>query len=154
MASGGRISTGTRSSRGIRVDIRIEGVERTSQEFKEARRSFSSAIRDVMDRVGTREVLPDLKSEMARTLGERWAGTMGIQRERSGVFVKSSARGPLNRALGWLDFGGKRPLDSARRTGPYVIVKTLDRKRDRIDDAVLAELLKTFRPLETDKTGL
>lgn len=146
-----RISAGSGSRRGIDVNIRIEGADKTSDEFKRARRQFNGAIRDVMVRVGTREVLPTVRSGLPHQFGGKDTG-MFVQRERSGVFISSRLRGSLNRALGWWDFGGKRPLDSARRTGPKVLLKELDRKRDRIDDAVLAELLKTFRPLDTSKS--
>lgn len=149
--AGGRLSTGgTRGGRGIDVSIRIEGLDKTSDEFKQARRQFNSAIRDVMNRVGEREVLPTVRSGLPATFGGKDTA-MFVQRERSGVFIGSKLRGNLNRALGYFDFGGKRPLDSQRRTGPKVIVKTLDRKRDRIDDAVLKELLDTFKPLDTSR---
>lgn len=147
----GRLSTGgTRRGRAIDVSIRVDGVERTSEVFRQARREFNNRIRDVMVRVGEREVLPIVRAGLPPTFGGRDTA-MFVQRERSGVFIGSKLRGSLNRALGWWDFGGKRPLDSGRRTGPKVLVKTLDRKRDRIDDATLAELLKAFHPLDTDK---
>lgn len=147
--AGGRLSTqGTTRGRGINVDIRVEGLERTSDEFKQARRKFNGAIRDVMVRVGEREVLPAIRSGLPHAIAGKDTG-MFVQRERSGVFIGSRLRGNLNRALGFWDFGGKRPLDHARRTGPKVIVRQLDTKRDRIDDAVLKELLDTFSPLHT-----
>jgi hypothetical protein len=143
-------SGGTTRGRHIDVRIVVEGDELTKQELREARREFNGAIRDVMVRVGQREVLPEVERQMGPYAG---FARPYVQRERSGVFIGSRQRGALNRAVGWLDFGGKRPQDSRRREGPYAIVQTLDRKRDRIDDAVLKELLQTFRPLETDKQG-
>jgi hypothetical protein len=151
MARGGRIATGTNSRRSIDVRITVEGVDKTSDEFRQARRDFNSAIRGVMVRVGQREVLPEIEQRMGAYAG---FARPYVQRERSGVFIGSKARGAENRAVGWLDFGGKRPLDTKRREGPYAIVKTLDRKRDRIDDEVLRELLETFHPLETDRRGI
>lgn len=149
--AGGRISTqGTRGGRMIDVNIRVEGVDKTSDEFKQARREFNTRIRNVMQKVGERRVLPTLRSELPAAFGGKDTGLF-VQRERSGVFIGSRLRGNLNRALGWWDFGGKRPLDSARRTGPKVLVKTLDRKRDEIDDAILDELDKAFNPLDFDK---
>jgi hypothetical protein len=143
-------SGGTTRGRHIDVRIVVEGDELTKQELREARREFNGAIRGVMVRVGQREVLPEVERRMGAYAD---FARPYVQRERSGVFIGSRQRGALNRAVGWLDFGGKRPQDSQRREGPYAIVQTLDRKRDRIDDAVLTELLETFRPLETDKQG-
>ena len=148
--SGGRISARGGGSRGINMAIRVEGVERTSEEFKRARRGFNQDIRRVMVRVGEREVLPLIGSQ----LPDRWSRDLFVQKERSGVFIGSRLRGKMNRTLGWFDFGGRRPMDSGRRFGPHVIVKTLDRKRERIDDAVLNALLDTFHPLRTDRYGL
>lgn len=147
--AGGRISTGG-TSRGKAIDVRIhvEGVDRTSDEFKQARREFNDRIRDVMYFVGQGTVLPDMRGRMSAEIGQRWADSLFTQRERSGVFIGSSQRGSLNRALGWLDFGGKRPNDSQRRTGPKVIVQTLDRHRDTIDTAVLKGLNRAFDPLD------
>jgi hypothetical protein len=150
MASKSRIATGTNSRRHIDVRITVEGVDKTSEEFRQARREFNKAIRGVMVRVGEREVLPEIKREMGAYAD---FARPYVQRERSGVFIGSKARGAENRAVGWLDFGGKRPLDTARREGPYAIVRSLDRKRDRIDDEVTRELLKTFHPLDTSKQG-
>ena len=135
---GGKIGAGARGGKSLSVNITIEGVDKTSDEFKRARRDFNSQIRDVMVRVGTSEILP------AMTPGLPGWAKMYVLRERSGVFFGSRTRGPMNRALGWLDFGGKRPMDSQRRTGPKVIVKTLDRKRARIDEATLEALMDAF----------
>jgi hypothetical protein len=131
--------------RSLSVDIEVEGVEKTSQEFREARSKVNAKIRDVMQKVGQHEVLPIMASGLPG-----WA-KMYVLRERSGVFFGSRARGEMNRALGWWDFGGKRPMDHGRRTGPHVIVKALDRKRDRIDEATLKALMDAFSPLETDR---
>jgi hypothetical protein len=145
-ARGGKIGAGAGGRGSIDVNIRVEGVAKTSQEFKDARRGFNRQIRDVMVKVGTREILPLVESQLPS-----WA-RMYVLRERSGVFIGSRQRGPMNRALGWWDFGGRRPMDSARRTGPHVIVKALDRRRDHIDRAVLDALLDEFKPLDTSKS--
>jgi hypothetical protein len=154
MASrGGKISTqGTARGRSIDLSIHIDGLDRTSDEFKHARREMNMRIKEVMRRVGEREVLPDLRAGLPGAIGGKDIG-MYVQRERSGVFIGSKLRGTLNRALGWWDFGGKRPMDFDRRTGPKVIFKTLDKKRDRIDDAVLDELLDAFHPLDTRRAA-
>ncbi len=136
------VKTGTRSGRSI--DVRIVVEDAASEELRQARRQFNSAIKQVMIKVGERTVLPDMRSQ----LPGRWGDRLYVQRERSGVFVGSRHRGAMNRAFGWYDFGGKRPLDSGRRTGPKVLVKTLDKHRDRIDDLVLEGLMDEFSPLE------
>lgn len=132
----------------INFRFRIEGVEKNSEAFKAVKRDINKRMRDVMVRVGEKEVLPDIK----RNLGsDTFAAALKIHRERSGVFVGSTlrmkARGgkPTDPALGWFDFGGQRPRDSFRREGPHTIVNTLDRKRGLIDKRVLEGVLDEFK---------
>lgn len=129
----------------IAVQVRITGVERTSQAFKDARRNVNTQLRDAIETAGTRTVLPKIKANFP---SDRFAATLFVKRDRTTVFIGSRARGKLNRTVGWLDFGGRRPRDSVRRTGTYVIVETLDRERDAIDRAILQELPRVFYPLE------
>lgn len=144
---GGRVSASGRGpGPAISVHARIEGVEKTSEEFRQARRQFNAAMRDVIVEAGEKAVLPAIKSEFP---SRQWAETLFVKRDRTTVFIGSRLRGALNRALGWLDFGGRRPKDSRRRRGPYVIVTQLDRRREYIDATILAGLMKTFHPLET-----
>lgn len=146
--AGGSLKAGTRDKSGpaIAVHARIEGAEKTSKEFRDARRQFNAAMRDVIEEAGERAVLPAIKANFP---SRRFADTLYVKRDRIGVFIGSRERGSLNRAVGWLDFGGKRPRDSVRRRGPYVIVRELDRRREYIDTAILVALMKTFHPLET-----
>jgi hypothetical protein len=135
-----------RAHRGMRVDIRVEGVDQTQAEFRQARREFNARLRSANQRAGTR-VLPEITRDMG-AYGD--FARLYVRRERSGVELGSRQRGSLNRAVGWLDFGGKRPQDSGRREGPYAIVRALDRHRDSIERAQLDEILKAFSPLDTD----
>jgi hypothetical protein len=75
------------------------------------------------------------------------AASLYTTRERSGVFIGSRLRGPKNRALGWVDFGGKRPRDAQTRAGTKVIWRTIDSKRALIDSRVLQELDREFRAI-------
>jgi hypothetical protein len=56
----------------------------------------------------------------------------------------------MNRALGWWDFGGRRPNDSDRREGPHAIVRALQGERPAIDRAIRAELDRAFSEFETN----
>ena len=142
----GRVSASGSGGPAFTVRARIEGVEKTSAEFKAARRQFNAAMRDVIVAAGEKAVLPAIKSKFgSRTFGK----SLYVQRDRTTVFIGSRMRGALNRAVGWFDFGGKRPRDRQRRKGPYVIVRELDRRREYIDATILAALLETFRPLDT-----
>jgi hypothetical protein len=145
---GGSISASDegRARAAYTVRARIEGVEKTSDEFKQARREFNAAMRDVMVEAGEKAVLPEIRAQFP---SRRWGATLYVKRDRTTVFIGSKLRGKLNRALGWLDFGGRRPRDRRRRKGPHVIVTVLGHRREYIDDAVLAGLLRTFSPLET-----
>lgn len=149
MARGGTLSTGsidrTRGP-GISVHARIEGVEKTSKEFRQARRLFNAAMRDVIVEAGERAVLPAIK---ARFPSRRFGAGLYVKRDRTTVFIGSRERGALNRTVGWLDFGGQRPRDTKRRYGTYVIVRELEGRREYIDGAILIALMKTFKPLET-----
>jgi hypothetical protein len=152
---GGSISTqGTAQGKLISVDVVIAGIDKTTAEFKAIRKDINSHIRDVMTRVGEQELLPTMRADFPRLTTPTkksqvgmMAASLYVQRERSGVFIGSRLRGPKNRALGWIDFGGKRPRDRAARQGPKVIVKTLDSKRALIDSRVLQELEREFRAI-------
>lgn len=150
MARGGAL--GTYGSGGqaatFQLAVRIEGLEKTSSEFKEARRQVNVKLRDIMVRVGEREALPYLVSAMSAQIGGRWPGTLYVKKDRLGVMIASRARGGLNRALGWLDFGGRRPKDTRYRSGPHTMVTALDKRRRSIDDRILKELMQVFDPLE------
>jgi hypothetical protein len=138
----------------IGVDIKIVGVEKTSDEFKAIRRDINHRMRDLMVRVGEHELLPLIRAGFPRLSTPQkgireglMAGSLKIQRERSGVFVSSGLRGGLNRALGWIDFGGQRPHDTTRRQGSRVIVRALDARRALIDQRILQELDKEFHAI-------
>ena len=147
--AGGSLKTGTRDRSGpsFTVRARVEGVEKTSKAFRDARRKFNAAMRDVIVTAGEKVVLPAIKS---RFPSRRFGASLYVKRDRTTVFIGSRMRGALNRTVGWLDFGGARPRDHRRRNGPHVIVEELDRRREYIDEAILFELMRTFHPnLET-----
>lgn len=132
----------------ISFNFRIEGVEKNSEAFKAVRKDINKRLRDVMVRVGEKEVLPEIKRELG---SDTFAAALKIHRERSGVFVgtklrmKASGGKPTDPALGWFDFGGQRPRDHFRREGPHTIVNVLDRKRALVDERVLEGVLDEFK---------
>ena len=153
---GGRVSTsgsGGASSTGINVKFRIEGLDKTEAEFKRIRRDINGRMRDVMVRVGEREALPEIKRRFPRLQSTdsrglppgKMSGSLRVHRERSGVFISSTLRKADDRALGWIDFGGRRANDHVTRSGPKVIVRTLDRLRPKIDKDVLEAVLDEFK---------
>jgi hypothetical protein len=155
MAAGSSIKASAGGRGLISVSVKIEGVEKTSDEFKAIRRDINMRMRDVMQRVGEHELLPMIRAGFPRLstpkkgiVAGAMAGSLRIQRERSGVFVSSTLRGPKNRALGWVDFGGKRARDTQTRAGSKVIVRSLDAKRALIDSRVLQELEREFRAID------
>lgn len=145
---GGRLSTGTSGGPRIGVAIRIEGLEKTSQEFKEARRGVNARLRSVMQRAGEQTALPRIRAKFTGGASGRWAGSLFVKKDRQSVFIGSKLRGSMNRAVGWIDFGGKRPLDSSPRRGPKVIVNTLADLRTEIDAQALLEVMREFDPLD------
>lgn len=142
---GGRISARAGSNRAFDVEVRIIGADKTSDEFKQIRRTINMRLREAMVRAGERAVLPAIRAD----LPERWGSTLFVQRERSGVFIGSRLRGSMNRALGWFDFGGRRPNDTERRSGPHALVENLQAKRTYIDNAIEDELERAFSEFET-----
>lgn len=127
--------------------VEVEGVERTSQEFRRANRDVQKRAREAMFKAGQRTVLP----AMQQKLPGRWKNLF-VNKQSSGVFIGSRQRGPMNRALGWLDMGGKRPMDHGKRTGWKIIVTTLDAKREEIDTVAMQEVMKAFSGFETKIT--
>jgi hypothetical protein len=144
--AGGRLSSGGYGAGPlIDVSVRISGVEKTSQEFKDARRDVNRKLRQAIQTAGERAVLPQIK----RGFGSRTFGaSLFVKKDRTTVFIGSKLRGSLNRAVGWWDFGGQRPRDHARRKGRYTIVRMLQARRPIIDRAILEALDDTFRPLD------
>jgi hypothetical protein len=150
---GGRISAmGEGDGPAIRLQIKVEGVPRTSDEFKRIRRNINTALRDAMERVGQRTVLPVIKSSLPKkdpsvTSGlpvGAMASGIAIKRDRLDVVIKSTLPKQLDRALGWIDFGGKRPQDTKVRVGPHVIVSTLNAKSGAIEDEIYREIEHQF----------
>lgn len=145
---GGSIKAHGSGGPSISVGIHIAGLEKTSQEFKDARKDMNARLRDAVERAGKREALPYITAKMRSEIGHRWASSMKVKRDRTTVFVSSSMRGQMNRALGWLNFGGKRPRDTQYRHGREVMVSTLQERRSQIDTVLLEELMKAFDGLE------
>ena len=149
--SGGKVSRGG-GSRDTLIDVRfkIEGLERTSAEFKAVRREINGRMRDTMVRVGERDLLPTIRQRIEFP----WmAAALKIQRERSGVFVGTSLPGvgtkankgrKTDRALGYLDFGGRWHSVGKSREGKRAILNTVDERRDLIDKRVLEAVLDEF----------
>lgn len=156
---GGSVGVTGRGGPGIRLDITLSGFERASDDLKQARRDANQRIRGAVETAGRMVVLPAIQHEFPkqgwRGVGEHglpsgaMAASLYVRRDRSAVIIGSRLRGSLNRALGWIDFGGRRPNDSQRRSGPHVIVGRLDDQREHIDQAILKELLKAFGDLAT-----
>jgi hypothetical protein len=89
MARGSRISAGTGRSGGEDFNVRIviEGAEKTSDEFKQIRRTINGRLREAMVRAGERSVLPAIKGDLPAT---GWGDTLFVKRDRTGVFIGSA----------------------------------------------------------------
>lgn len=153
----GRISTaGEGAGPAIRLQIRVEGIEKTSDEFKRIRTGINTAMRDAMARVGERQVVPVIKSGLPRKDAGTsrglppgaMASSITVKRDRLDVVIRSTLPKDLDRALGWIDFGGKRQRDTKVRVGPHVIVGTLNAKAGAIEDELFDELRHQFRNLD------
>lgn len=154
---GGRIAqSGTTAGPIVRLQIHVDGINRTTDEFKRIRRDINTALRDSMQRVGEATVVPAIKSaipvkdpSITRGLPSgAMAASIAVKRDRLDVVIQSKLPKRLDRALGWVDFGGKRPKDAKTRVGPHVIVSTLDAKAHDIDDAVFAEVSRQFHDFD------
>jgi hypothetical protein len=151
-AQGRKARTGTtgQSDQIIDFKFRIEGVERNSEAFKAIKRDINARMRETMVRVGERELLPTMRQKAEFP----WvASALKINKERSGVFVGTtlpkmgtmSARGRVtDRALGYIDFGGRWHSKGPKREGNRAIIGTLEAKATLIDQRVLDGVLKEF----------
>jgi hypothetical protein len=72
MARGSRISAGTGRHGGEDFNVRIvvEGAEKTSDEFKQIRRTINGRLREAMVRAGERSVLPAIKGDLPAKWGD------------------------------------------------------------------------------------
>lgn len=141
---GGAISVAGGSGPVLSIGVRIEGVEKTTAEFKAVRRDINAAMRAAQEKVGKQHVLPIMTTRLAPVAG-KWAGTLYVRRDRVDVFIGARLRGQLNRALGWLDFGGRRPRDAHVRKGPHVMVRTLQEQQPKIRGDIGDAVLDEFR---------
>jgi hypothetical protein len=115
MARGSRISAGTGRHGGEDFNVRIvvEGAEKTSDEFKQIRRTINGRLREAMVRAGERSVLPAIKGD----LPAKWGDTLFVKRDRGGVFIGSRLRGSMNRLLRVRDqLLARSHIDRLRRT--------------------------------------
>ena len=105
-------------------------------------------MRTVIQQAGEKSVLPAIRHRFPRGKTGKSAASLYVQRDRTTVYIGSHLRGAKNRALGWIDFGGKRRRDHRRRRGLYVIITEVTNRRPLIEEAILQGLMRTFSPLE------
>lgn len=150
---GGRVgASGEGGGPAIRLQFRITGADKTSDDFKRIRKEINTALRNAMERVGQRTVVPAIKSGLPRKDASTQRGlppgamasSIAVKRDRLDVVIKSTLSKDLDRALGWIDFGGKRQRDTTVRVGPHVIVGTLNAKSDAIEHGIYDELGDLF----------
>lgn len=150
---GGRVAQGSSTGPAIRLQIKVSGADKTSDEFRRIRGQINTSLRDAMERVGQRVVVPVIKSSLPRKdpSDQRglppgaMAASITVKRDRLDVVIKSTLPKAQDRALGWIDFGGKRQNDTKVRVGPHVIVGTLNAKSDAIEEGIYHELRTMFR---------
>lgn len=139
---GGSLSARKPGAGGFSIDVQID-YAKGSAEFKQARKEVNTRLRDAVMLAGTRSVLPEMRGRFPKRSG-RMARSLYVKRDRQDVVIGSSLRGQMNRAVGWVDFGGRRPQDSRVRAGPHVIVGTLNRKQPQIQREALRGVMRAF----------
>jgi hypothetical protein len=160
----------------IRVYATIEGAERTSDEFKQARREVNIRTRSGVKRAGERAILPFGRRE-TRTHTPVDPNLLIVKTTSSGGYMTLRTR-KANRIVGLLNYGGKlgpvRPKKTRKRskrnsnhaaaikigggffaaTGPrqYKAGLFLERARDhgfpRYREILLTEVMQAFDPLD------
>jgi hypothetical protein len=109
----GRSRVRSRAS-GMDFDLDVDGLERTSREFKAVRQQVTRDLRAIEVRAAEETVLPAAKSRAARfkVEGEDVGQHVIVRKSAAGPYLTTNFRGMLARAAGLLERGGtvKTPI--------------------------------------------
>lgn len=137
---------------GLELGVEVEGLDRTSREFKEVRRRVARELADVEARAAERTVLPEARQKANRYKvdGEPIGQRLVVRRRARGPELTTSFRGLKARAAGLLERGGTVKTPIVPKHGkailvngsPVAIVRTARHYRARhfLQDAVDEQL--------------
>lgn len=104
------MATGKVRSRagGMNINVDVEGVERTTREFREVRRQLATDLSDLEAGVAERTVLPEAQRRASglRVEGQPVAASLVVRKRRSAPYMTTRLRGKRGRAVGLLEYGG------------------------------------------------
>jgi hypothetical protein len=98
-----------RSATGLRVNVEVEGLERTDRAFKDVRNRAARNLREIQQHAAEEEVLPRAKRKASglKVAGQSAPGRFVITKGlRNSVVLTTSLRGVRARAVGLIEFGG------------------------------------------------
>lgn len=100
----------------MHVRVNVEGAERTSAEFKRARKEVRSRMRTAILTAAEREVLPDARRNAPAVSG-RLRGSLIVRGKYNGAYITTKMRGKRARYVGLHEFGGTvtAPITPKRR---------------------------------------
>lgn len=151
-------------------------AEKTSDEFKQARRDFNQRLKHALKVAAEKVVLPVAKRLAAglKVDGVPIAGTLKVVPRSNHSYLASTLRGKKNRAAGLLEFGGtvRQPFIEAKSAGAlywpgaahpvlqvdggaertvkgrHYLTGAVDKTEGRRDKVLLEELMEAFDGLE------
>lgn len=142
----------SRAAGDLALDVEVEGLEKTTREFRAIRQRIARQLRDVEARAAETTVLPDAKRNASRLKvdGDQVSGRLVIRRSAKGPYLTTSFRGIRARAAGLQEFGGtvRTPIVPKRKKAllvngqPVAIVRKARhyRARHHLTDAAHEQL--------------
>lgn len=94
---------------GLRVQVEMDGVEKTADHFKRVRRDIGKDLRSAVVEAGEEVALPHAKMGAGnlKVAGRGVAGTLVVRKGTGNTaYLTSSMRGKFARAVGLQEFGG------------------------------------------------
>lgn len=158
----------------IKVTAKIDGVEKTSDEFKQARREIYRRTRTGMKRAGERTILPAARASTA--VRTPLQGSQVVVKSTASYAYLTGQTVKAGRILGYLNYGGYlKPVQPKKRrkgagghapavafggivvartkrmrhhTGTHFLEKARDAGFPQYERVLLEHLMASFDPLE------
>jgi hypothetical protein len=147
-------------------------AERTSDQFKAARKEFNRDLKEAMQDAGEETVLPDAKRNAAglKVAGASVPASLVVKARGSSAILQSTMRGKKNRAVGLLEFGrtGTKTIQARKKKammwiggwhpvaevelppmdGMNFMLNAVNDNLDRFDKALLRHVMRAFDGLD------
>jgi hypothetical protein len=149
------------SNPALRIDVKVEGVDRTSDEFKQIRRGARKTAGDAAQAAGEKVALPHAKRHAPGFIKT----TLVSKRRGTSATLTTRLPGKKARVVGLLEYGGtvrtrivprngqaivtpqgpRAAVNKPRRyKGKHFLTDAVYKNRRQIDEAILEETLRAF----------